>query len=79
MEREVTLASEESAGHVWIIRLLMMTHLAESKREARQLIARGMIFVDGSKITSPDIEFPLHEGLVVKKGEQEGVKLRLSL
>ncbi len=78
MERDVTLPPEESTGEAWIIRLLLQTHLAESKREARQLIARGVIYVDGAKIVSPDLELPLHEGMTVKKGAQETVTVRLS-
>ncbi len=78
MERDVTLPPEESTGDAWIIRLLLQTHLAESKREARQLIARGVIYVDGVKVVSPDLEVPLREGMTVKKGEQESVTIKLS-
>jgi ribosomal protein S4 len=78
MERNVTLPPEESTGEAWIIRLLLQTHLAESKREARQLISRGVISVNGVKVVSPDLELPLHDGMTVKKGEQETVTVRLS-
>jgi len=69
-EREVTLAPEESTGEAWIIRLMMQAHLAETKREARQFIARGIIYVDGVRVVSPELELPLRDGLSIRKGDE---------
>ncbi|MDQ7822706.1 MAG: S4 domain-containing protein [Candidatus Eremiobacteraeota bacterium] len=72
--RTVHIFRDEAPGDsVWIVRLLVAAGMADSKREARQLISRGMVKVDGQKVTSSSLEVEIGKGVVVERYPDEGV------
>jgi tyrosyl-tRNA synthetase len=75
---EVTVYKEEiPEGEIWVVKLLVLAGLASGKREARQLISRGFISVDGVKITTSECDIVFHDGLVVSRGAMEAVRFTL--
>ncbi len=76
--REIPILRSELLDQaMWIIRLLIQSGLAEGKREARQLISRGFIKINGGKVCSPDDEIRLFDGLVLERLPEESVKIRI--
>jgi hypothetical protein len=66
---EITVSSDEiPGGGIWVVKLLILAGFAAGKREARQLISRGLVYVDGMKITTSECDIIFHDGLVVSTG-----------
>ncbi|KKQ73894.1 MAG: Tyrosine-tRNA ligase [Berkelbacteria bacterium GW2011_GWB1_38_5] len=56
--------------------LLMDIELASSKSEARRLIEQGGVELDEEKITDPKKTIEIKEGMVIKVGKRNFVKLK---
>jgi len=75
---EFTLEAEDlSSGKIWIVKLLNLTGLAESKKEAGRLIAQGAVSLNGEKVNSPDLDLPLQNDAVLKVGSRKFLRLKL--
>ena len=72
-------ASEFQENRVWVVDLLVRLELAQSKGEARRLIAGGGVTIDGEKVSDENLEMPLDDidGKVIRKGRKSFVKLEL--
>lgn len=85
-EKEMPSQMEEVEIHradlkeerIWIIKLLVLSGLAESNREARRLIAQGAVDVDGQRIDSPDRDLEIGEGTVLKVGSRKFVRIKIA-
>lgn len=77
MRELLILRSELLDQAMWIVRLLIQAGLVEGKREARQLISRGYIRINGEKACSPDAEIELFNGLVLERFPEESVKISI--
>jgi len=74
--REMSILRSELLDQtMWVVRLLVQAGLVEGKREARQMISRGYIKINGEKAVSPDAEIELFNGLVVERLSLEPVKI----
>jgi len=62
--------SDLSNGRIWVVNLLVLANLAESKRDARRLIAQGGVSLDGEKVSSPDLDLEVRNGMVLKVGSK---------
>jgi tyrosyl-tRNA synthetase len=62
--------SDLSGGRIWVVNLLVLAHLAESKRDARRLIAQGGVYLDGEKVSTPDLDLEVRDGMVFKVGSK---------
>ena len=69
---------KEKGSRVWIIKLLTTIGFAKTNGEARRLIQGGGITIDGKKITDPDVEIEIRNGMIVKAGKLRFVKLLTS-
>ncbi|RKY01210.1 tyrosine--tRNA ligase [Candidatus Poribacteria bacterium] len=69
--------SEMRDGKVWVVKLLVMAGIARSNREARTLISQGAMFLNGRRITDPNLDIPVEDGAVLKVGRRF-VRLRVS-
>lgn len=74
--REIRILKDEAPDNkIWIIKLLMLTGIAESKREARQIVSRGMIYIDTTKISTSDCDVDIFTGLIVEKKSIDSVRI----
>ncbi|MBI2252828.1 MAG: tyrosine--tRNA ligase [Armatimonadetes bacterium] len=75
---EISLApSDIKNGKIWIVNLLILADLAESKRDARRLIAQGAVELNGEKINSPDLDLEVKDEMVLKVGSRNFAKIRV--
>jgi tyrosyl-tRNA synthetase len=72
-------ASELADGKVWICKLLVLTGLAASNNEARRSVQQGSVTIgpNREKITDPTANVAVTDGLVVRVGKRQVVKVRL--
>ena len=59
----------------WVVKLLTITHMAQSHSEARRLIQQGGVEIDGEKITTSDAEIPLGKPFVLKVGKRRFLRI----
>jgi tyrosyl-tRNA synthetase len=62
-------SSQLKDGRIWSVKLLVLAGMAQSNREARNLISQGAMRLDGEKISSPD-DIPIKDGSVLKVGRK---------
>jgi tyrosyl-tRNA synthetase len=62
-------------GHINLSRLLVITGLAESNREARRLISQGGVTVDGERLHDIDASVAVRSGLIIRVGRRRIVRL----
>ena len=74
-------ASEIKDGKIWICKLLVLAGLAKGNNEARRHIEGGAdtIGSDRQKITDATANLPVTDGLVVRVGKRNVIRLRLGL
>ena len=65
-------------GKLGVTDLLVRTGLASSKSEGRRLVTQGGVSLDGTRITQPDAEVTVKDGLVLRVGRRRFVRLRLT-
>jgi tyrosyl-tRNA synthetase len=61
-----------------VVDLLVRAGLAPSKTEARRLITQGGVTLDGERITQPEAEVTVADGLVLRVGRRRYARIRLS-
>lgn len=67
---------EMKDGRIWIVRLLVLTGLAGSHREARRLVEQGGVELDGERVRGP-VDVALGEGSVIRVGRRH-LRVRLA-
>ncbi len=76
---ETPISPEDApAGRIRLIKLLMITGLAESTRDARRLISQGGVSVDGARFHDIDADVSVREGLVVRVGRRRFARVRIT-
>ncbi len=68
---------ELKQGRIRLIKLLVLTGLAESSGEARRLISQGGVSVDGDRIRQVDADVAIADGVVLRVGKRRFVKVKL--
>ncbi|MBM3449415.1 MAG: tyrosine--tRNA ligase [Armatimonadetes bacterium] len=68
---------ELEEGSISLIRLLVLTGMAESNNEARRLIAQGGVSIDGERIPHSDARAVVRDGMVLKVGKRRFARVRL--
>jgi tyrosyl-tRNA synthetase len=64
-------------GQIKLSKLLVVTGLAESNREARRLISQGGVMVDGTRLNDVDAVVSVQDGVVVRVGGRRFVKVKV--
>jgi tyrosyl-tRNA synthetase len=65
-------------GKTWIARLLVSAALVQGSREGRRMVEQGGVQVDGERVTDPDAEIEVRDGMVVQVGRRKFARIRLS-
>ncbi|HVH30301.1 MAG TPA: tyrosine--tRNA ligase [bacterium] len=64
-------------GRIRLIKLLVLTGLAESNSEAKRLISQGGVTVDGDRVHKVDAEVTLQNGTVLRVGKRHFVRVHV--
>lgn len=64
-------------GKIWIVKLLQIAKLVNSKSEADRLIKQGGVSVDNQKIDSSNLDIEVKTGSIIKAGKRKYVRLKL--
>ncbi|MCS6851958.1 MAG: tyrosine--tRNA ligase [Gemmataceae bacterium] len=72
--------SEVDNGSIWVCKLLTMAGLTKSNKEARRAIEGGGVTIgpERTKITDPMTQVAVTDGLIVRIGKRQVVRVRLS-
>jgi tyrosyl-tRNA synthetase len=72
-------AAELTDGKIWICKLLGLLGLATGNNEARRAVTGGSITIgpDREKIIDPKANVTLADGLIIRKGKREVIRVRL--
>jgi len=62
----------------WIVHLLCITGLAQSRNEARRMLAQRGVRIDGLRITDPTLQVLIEDGMVLQWGKRQWRRLRLA-
>jgi tyrosyl-tRNA synthetase len=79
----VTIAPSDlnSDGTLWICKLLVLTGLAKGNNEARRLVDQKAITIgpDKEKVVDPTANVRIENGLVLRKGSRQVVRIQIQL
>jgi len=66
-------------GKIWICKLLVLAGLAKGNNEARRHIEGGAVTIgpDKQKITDPTATVTVADGLIMRVGKRQVVRLRI--
>ncbi len=81
MPSTVLTLEQFNDGKIGVLTLLTACGLSRSNGEARRLVQQGGVFIDGEKVTAPDLSFTeeqLRKGLKLRKGKKVFHKAILS-
>jgi tyrosyl-tRNA synthetase len=64
-------------GRIRLVKLLVLTGLAESNSEAKRLISQGGVTVDAERVHKVDADVELKDGAVLRVGKRHFVRVRV--
>lgn len=73
----VISADDAPGGRITISKLLVVTGLAESNREARRLVSQGGVTVDGDRLHDIDAVVAVRPGVTVRVGRRRVIRLTI--
>jgi tyrosyl-tRNA synthetase len=62
-------------GKIWLIKLIVLSGVVDSKSEARRLIEQGGVRINGKKISDLHLDLTVEEGMILKIGRLNFIKL----
>ncbi|MGQ0572266.1 MAG: tyrosine--tRNA ligase [Armatimonadota bacterium] len=74
----VLSADDAPGGQIRLVKLLVVTGLAESNAEARRLISQGGVTVDGTRLNDIDAVIQVKTGLIVKVGRRRFIRVTIT-
>ena len=69
--------SELTDGKMWIVKLLTSLNLSSSNSEARRLINQNAVKINEEKITDPDADIDIKDGMIIQVGKRRFAKIKL--
>ena len=74
----VISADDAPGGQMRLVKLLVVTGLAESNSEARRLISQGGVAVDGTRLHDVETTVAVRTGLVVRVGRRRFARIAIT-
>ncbi|MBA7588021.1 Tyrosine--tRNA ligase [subsurface metagenome] len=62
-------------GKIWLIKLVALSGVVDSKSEARRLVEQGGVRINGEKVSDPSLDLTVEEGMILKIGRLNFLKL----
>jgi len=76
--REFILSSEDlNEEKIWIVKLLYLSGLVETRIEARRMISQGFVSVDGKFFLDINEDITVRDGMVIGVGRFNFCKIRI--
>ncbi|MCF8565212.1 tyrosine--tRNA ligase [Alicyclobacillus tolerans] len=76
LPEDIPEAAVES-GKQWIVKVLVQTGLAKSNREGRRAVEQGGVRLNGEKVSNPDEEIDVADGMVIQVGKRQFVRCKV--
>jgi tyrosyl-tRNA synthetase len=74
--KKLTLEKDDlKEGKIWLIKLIVLSGVIDSKSEARRLIEQGGVRINGEKVSDPHLDLTVEEGMILKIGRLNFIKL----
>jgi tyrosyl-tRNA synthetase len=73
----VVSRDDAPGGQIRLVKLLVLTGLAESNSDARRLISQGGVTLDGGRSHDVDATVTVRDGLVIRVGRRRFARIRL--
>jgi len=74
--KELILKKDDlKEGKIWLIKLVALSGVVDSKSEARRLVEQGGVRINGEKISDPSLDLTVEEGMILKIGRLNFIKL----
>jgi tyrosyl-tRNA synthetase len=75
---EVTVPADQlDAGRIWVAKLLQLIGFAVSTSDGRRSVQGGAVTIDEQKITDPNAQVEVKDGMVVQVGKRRVAKLKI--
>jgi tyrosyl-tRNA synthetase len=62
-------------GKIWLIKLIALSGVVDSNSEARRLVKQGGVRINGEKVSDPNLDLTVEEGMILKIGKLNFMKL----
>ena len=62
-------------GKIWLIKLVALSGVVDSKSEARRLVEQGGVRINGEKVNDPNLDLTVEKGMILKIGRLNFIKL----
>jgi tyrosyl-tRNA synthetase len=62
-------------GKIWLIKLVALSGVVDSKSEARRLVEQGGLKINGEKVSDTNLDLTVEEGMILKIGRLNFIKL----
>jgi len=74
--KELILKKDDlKEGKIWLIKLIVLSGVIDSKSEARRLVEQGGVRINGEKVSDPHLDLTVEEGMILKIGRLNFIKL----
>lgn len=74
--KELILKKDDlKEGKIWLIKLIALSGVVDSKSEARRLVEQGGVRINGEKVSDPNLDLTVEEGMILKIGKLNFIKL----
>jgi len=74
--KELILKKDDlKEGKIWLIKLVALSGVVDSKSEARRLVEQGGVKINGEKVSDPHLDLTVEEGMILKVGRLNFIKL----
>jgi tyrosyl-tRNA synthetase len=65
-----------SSDRIWVVKLITESGCAKNNSEARRMLQQGAIQLDGQKVSDPETEVEVRDGMVLKVGKRAFVRIK---
>jgi len=74
--KELILKKDDlEEGKIWLIKLVALSGVVDSKSKARRLVEQGGVRINGNKVSEPNLDLTVEEGMILKIGRLNFIKL----
>ena len=74
--KELILKQDDlKEGKIWLVKLIVLSGVVGNKSEARRIVEQGGVRINGEKVSEPNFDVTVEEGMILKIGRLNFIKL----
>jgi len=74
--KELILKKDDlKEGKIWLVKLVVLSGIVGNKSEARRIVEQGGVRINGEKVNDPNFDVTVEEGMILKIGRLNFIKL----